>query len=77
MDVERAELEVLQGIEEADWPKIKQIAMEVHDLCDGNGVRRVHALQSMLQERGFGRITVDQEASMRGTDLYMMYATRG
>jgi hypothetical protein len=31
IDVERAELEVLNGIEQSDWSKIKQVVMEVHD----------------------------------------------
>jgi hypothetical protein len=29
--VERAELDVVGGIEECDWPKIDQLAVEVHD----------------------------------------------
>src|SRR6185295_8129882 len=42
IDVEKGELEVLAGIDEADWPKIDQIVMEVHDL-DGR-VRKVTEL---------------------------------
>ena len=30
IDVESSELDVLAGIEEEDWPRIKQIAIEVH-----------------------------------------------
>src|SRR5260370_23834126 len=32
IDVEKSELDVLAGIEEADWPKIKHIVIEAHDL---------------------------------------------
>ena len=35
IDVERAEKEVLQGILPSDWPKIRQVAMEVHDVEGG------------------------------------------
>ena len=35
IDVERAEKEVLQGILPSDWPKIRQVAMEVHDVDGG------------------------------------------
>lgn len=31
IDVERAELEVLQGLDGADWSRVQQVAMEVHD----------------------------------------------
>jgi hypothetical protein len=30
IDAEGAEWEVLQGIEETDWPRIRQLALEVH-----------------------------------------------
>lgn len=48
VDVERAELDVLTGIEEGDWPKIKQVAIEAHDE-DG----RCATIAGMLEERGF------------------------
>ena len=35
VDVERAEKEVLEGILPSDWPKIRQVAMEVHDVDGG------------------------------------------
>ena len=31
IDAERSEWDILQGIEPADWSKIKQVVMEVHD----------------------------------------------
>ncbi len=70
IDVERAELDVLGGIEDADWPRIDQIVMEVHDE-DG----RSQALASTLSGRGF-TVTCEQEAAMRGTAVRMLYATR-
>src|SRR4030095_4836140 len=32
IDVEKSELDVLQGIAEGDWKKIRQITIEVHDI---------------------------------------------
>src|SRR5262249_60403938 len=32
VDVEKAELDVLEGIEATDWPRIRQVVVEVHDL---------------------------------------------
>ena len=40
IDVEKGELEVLNGIEDADWPRIHQIVMEVHDLDGRVGMVR-------------------------------------
>jgi amino acid adenylation domain-containing protein/non-ribosomal peptide synthase protein (TIGR01720 family)/FkbM family methyltransferase len=70
IDVEKGELEVLKGIDEADWPKIDQIVMEVHDL-DG----RVKQVTELLSSRGF-KIDVQQDAMLAQTNLYNLYARR-
>lgn len=70
IDVERAELDVLSGIEEGDWPRIRQVAVEVHDM-DG---RRAMIAEDLL-DRGF-RVTTEQDPAMSGTDVHMLYATR-
>ena len=54
IDVERAELDVLEGIEPPHWPLIRQIVMEAHDL-DG----RVARITELLQRRGF-HVAVEQ-----------------
>jgi phthiocerol/phenolphthiocerol synthesis type-I polyketide synthase E len=51
VDVEKAEWDVLMGIDEEDWPKIQQVVVEVHDL-DG----RVDAVHRLLQDKGFTKI---------------------
>ena len=71
IDVERAELEVLEGIDEADWPAIDQIVAEVHD---ENG--RLAEVTSLLVRQGF-EVTVEQERAMRTTELHIVYGTRG
>jgi 31-O-methyltransferase len=70
IDVERAELDVLRGVDDPDWPKIRQVVMEVHDE-DG----RLDEITRMLASHGF-KVAVDQDSAMRGTDVHMLYATR-
>jgi FkbM family methyltransferase len=70
IDVEGAELDVLEGIGEEDWPLIRQIVIEVHDRG-----RRGSAVAGELRRRGF-RLTSEQEPLMRGTDVHVVYGTR-
>ncbi|HVP29666.1 MAG TPA: FkbM family methyltransferase [Myxococcota bacterium] len=70
IDVERAELDVLAGIDEADWPVIAQVVVEVHD--EGG---RLDAISGTLVDRGF-RVAHEQDPAMRGTDVQLVYATR-
>jgi FkbM family methyltransferase len=48
IDVEGAELAALAGVEPDDWPRIRQLLVEVHDV-DG----RIGAVEAMLRERGY------------------------
>lgn len=70
IDVEKAELEVLRGVDDEDWPRVRQVAMESHDAGG-----RAEASATLLRERGF-EVTVEQDALLRGTGLRMIYATR-
>ena len=71
IDVERAELDVLEGIEPQDWPKIQQVVLEVHDL-DG----RVRKITELLEGQGF-HVAVEQASDLRETNLFNLYARRG
>src|SRR6185503_6764921 len=68
VDVEKSELDVLEGIAEDDWKKIRQIVMEAHDL-DGH-LNRIIAL---LKKHGFDAM-YEQDSSQHNTGLYNMYA---
>ncbi len=70
IDVEKSELDVLAGIEEADWPKIKQIVIEAHDL---NG--QLAMLTELLRSHGFD-VVAEQDSYLRGSSLYNVYASR-
>jgi FkbM family methyltransferase len=70
VDVQKSEYDVLAGIIEPDWPKIRQIVLEVHDLDN-----RLDSITSLLRERGF-EVTVEQDEMLRGSVLYNAYAVR-
>jgi 31-O-methyltransferase len=72
IDVERGEMDVLAGIDEADWPKIRQAVVEVHDLGQG----RVAAVEQLLRQHGFNHVVVEQEPMLAATDMYNVYARR-
>ena len=65
IDVEGAEWEVLQGVGPDDWPKIRSLAIEVHDIHD-----RLRQVENLLQERGFTDLRIEQEAIFRGTSVF-------
>ena len=68
IDVEKSELEVLEGIAAPDWAKIAQLVIEVHD--SGGRLQRV---QRLLAGHGFAS-SVEQEAMLESTQLYTVYA---
>jgi amino acid adenylation domain-containing protein/FkbM family methyltransferase len=70
VDVEKGELDVLAGVADHDWQKIRQVVAEVHDI-DG----RLEYVKSVLTSRGF-RLAVEQDRSLQGTSLYNIYARR-
>lgn len=71
IDVEGAEWDVLQGIEEAHWPLIQQIVAEVHDE-DG----RLAAFTKCLETRGFTSLHVEKEPGAGQWDVYLVWARR-
>jgi amino acid adenylation domain-containing protein/FkbM family methyltransferase len=75
VDVERAELDVLRGVDDDDWPKIDQIVVEVHDTGEDDNQGRVRRIVDALQGHGF-QVVVEEDRAMRGTGLYNVYAKR-
>lgn len=71
VDVEKSELEVLRGIADADWPKVRQVVAEVHDLDS-----TLDAVTSLLAGKGFS-VTVEQDALLERTAIYEVFAVRG
>jgi FkbM family methyltransferase len=70
VDVQKSELDVMGGIREADWPKIKQIVVEVHDIGG-----RLRQMKDLLEARGY-RVAIEQDAHYRDSILYNLFAIR-
>jgi hypothetical protein len=75
IDAQRAEYDVLQGIEARHWPMIQQITMEVHDEDGSPTEGRVEQVKALLDGQGF-RVSVAVEEMLRGTGRYAVYAVR-
>jgi FkbM family methyltransferase len=70
VDVERAELDVLRGITEKDWPRIRAVVAEVHD-TDG----RLAQFCELLSHHGLSAHS-RQDPYLAGTELHEVYAAR-
>lgn len=71
VDVEKSELDVLDGISHADWHKIQQVVVEVHDLD-----RRVERTRALLVAAGLRSTVVDQPVTLRNSNIFTIFATR-
>ncbi len=67
IDAERSELDALAGIADTDWPKIRQLVIEVHAAAIRDRVVEI------LTTRGFA-VEVEQDVFLEGTELYNVYA---
>jgi amino acid adenylation domain-containing protein/FkbM family methyltransferase len=75
VDVQRAELDVLEGIEAEDWKKIEQVVMEVHDGKGQESEGRIGKIADLLEARDFV-VVVEQDELLTGTDRFNLYARR-
>ena len=71
IDVERAEMDVLNGIEAHDWPKIRQVVVEVHDIED-----RLRTITSLLSQHGLDKIVVSQPPTLTHSNIFTVFAAR-
>lgn len=69
INVEKSELDVLRGLSPSDWPKIRQLVIEV-DLQDNVG-----PITALLEKQGY-EILVEQDPLLRKTELCYVYAIR-
>jgi phthiocerol/phenolphthiocerol synthesis type-I polyketide synthase E len=70
VDVQKSEAEVLAGIDDADWPRVRQAAVEVHD-TDG----RLATLTGLLEDRGF-QVEAEQDPLYVGSNVSVLYGVR-
>ena len=71
IDVERAELDVLRGVEADNWQKIRQVVVEVHDIED-----RLHTITSLLSQHGLDKIVVSQVPTLTDSNIFVVFAVR-
>ncbi|EPH43855.1 hypothetical protein STRAU_3083 [Streptomyces aurantiacus JA 4570] len=71
IDVENAEYEVLKGIHWRDWPKIRQLVVELHDV-DG----QLEKVVTLLKALGYAVVCEQGNRLLRNTTLYNVYARR-
>ena len=71
IDAEKAELDIFEGIESADWARIAQIVVEVHDIAD-----RLDTVMRLLHRNGLSEVTVDQPPTLHESTIYTVFATR-
>ena len=71
IDCEGAELGVVNGISESDWPKIQSMVIEIHD-HDG----RLDYIKNLLIDKGFKNIHLEVEKGLEHTKLVNLFATR-
>ena len=72
IDVEGSEMDVLEGIADEDWPRLRQLVIEVHNVSS-----RLEQYRGLLEARGFD-VVVEQEdwATLRLLGLHNVYAVR-
>ncbi len=70
IDVEKSEADVLRGIRDDHWPRIRQVLVEVHDTHG-----RLTDILTLFESHGFECKTVKEEM-FRSTSLCTIYARR-
>ncbi|GGS54976.1 hypothetical protein GCM10010206_15880 [Streptomyces cinerochromogenes] len=71
IDVENAEYEVLKGIHWRDWPRIRQLVVELHDI-DG----QLEKVETLLRALGYTVVSEQDNRLLQNTTLYNVYAVR-
>ncbi|KAK9863864.1 hypothetical protein WJX84_012443 [Apatococcus fuscideae] len=71
IDVERAELDVLRGVEAQHWQMIDQVVAEVHDI-DGS----LEKFQQILRNAAFTSLRCSQDPALSGTTMFLVAASR-
>ncbi len=75
IDVQRAELDVLYGLEPRHLQAIGVIVMEIHDDAEGKTKGRVAEVKRLLQSAGF-TVEFSQDENLQGTDRWDCVAVR-
>jgi 31-O-methyltransferase len=71
IDAEKAELDILRGIKLEDWPKIRQVVIELH-----HGKRDLPVVSALLKGKGFKTIRAEYELGLEHSQYLTVYALR-
>ena len=71
IDAEKSELDIIKGIDDAHWPIIDQIVIEVHARTKAT----IDLVERLLSEKGY-RCAVEQEKLLENSGLLNIYARR-
>lgn len=71
VDAEGAEVDVLRGLDEGDWARIRQVVAEIQDTGGA-----LAAAEALLGERGFTVTAVLADDLPDGIAIYTLYASR-
>lgn len=75
VDVQRAEADVLRGVDEEHWPLIHRIALEVHDEPGTATEGRLAVLSDRLRDRGF-IVDLLGDGGLVSSGRYSVFASR-
>ncbi|MCP4261672.1 MAG: amino acid adenylation domain-containing protein [Planctomycetes bacterium] len=70
IDVQKSELDVIEGIDGRDWNKISQVVIEAHNI-DG----RIDHIRALLGNKGY-TVQVEQDELYIGSNIYNIYGIR-
>ena len=70
IDVQKCEVEVLEGLREEDWAIVQQIVMEIHDIGD-----RLAHVTALCKNHGFD-VHITQDELYVGSPHYNLHAKR-
>lgn len=75
IDAEKSETAILRGLRAEDWPKIKQIVIEVHEQGTPYARPILDEVMALLGQHGF-TCAVEEETFLHNSGLYNVFATR-
>lgn|GEM_PF-6598181 len=70
IDVEKSEMDILGGIQESDWEKVRQLVMEIHDIEN-----RLVDIVSLLKAKGYS-VYYEKSDNLTETNIYNLFANR-
>jgi FkbH-like protein/FkbM family methyltransferase len=71
IDAEKSELDIIKGIKDGDWDKIKQVVIEIHD----KSRKVLEEIEYIFKSKGF-KIAVEEEKMLKESGLFNVFAKK-